>query len=191
MLEHSQISEQIPGSGKSAIMARHMLRRLEDLSYSQLTELSREVTAERQRRATEVWGVSESEPTPEPAPNTIAAEVRRRKVIRCYVYLTANSQTWHCDRSCEEVRAEPRVPERTVQSIVDGANLYVANWLGELKSGPCSFCTPGIWYMVRRQHPVIDDPDLERLVQSSSSGSGNPSVSLGSSELFTHEHVEI
>ena len=107
MLEHLEISEQIPGCGESAIMARHMLRRLEDLLDSQLTELSREVTEERQRRATEVWGVSESEPTPEPAPNTIAAEVKRRKVIRCYVYLTADSQTWHCDRSCEEVRADP------------------------------------------------------------------------------------
>ena len=172
-------------------MARHMLRSLEDLSYPQLTELSREVTAERQRRATEVWGVVESEPTPEPAPNTIAAEVKRRKVIRCYVYLTADSQTWHCDRSCTEVRADPRVQEKMVKSIVDAGNLYVANWLAELKSGPCSLCTRGIWDMVRRQHPVIDDPDLERLVQSSSSGSGNPSVSLGSSEFFTHEHVEM
>ena len=172
-------------------MARHMLRRLEDLSYPQLTELSREVTAERQRRATEVWGVFESEPTPEPAPNTIAAEVKRRKVIRCYVYLTADSQTWHCDRSCEEVRADPRVQEQMVQSIVDGGNLYVANWLAELKSGPCSLCTRGIWDMVRRQHPVIDDPDLERLVQSSSSGSGNPSVSLGSNEFFMPEPVEM
>ena len=172
-------------------MARHMLRRLEDLSFAELTELSAEVTAERQRRATEVWGVVESEPTPEPAPNTIAAEVKRRKVIRCYVYLTADSQTWHCDRSCEEVRADPRVQEQMVQIIVDGGNLYVANWLAELKSGPCSLCTRGIWDMVRRQHPVIDDPDLERLVQSSSSGSGNPSVSLGSSEFFTHEHVEM
>ena len=172
-------------------MARHMLRSLEDLSYPQLTELSREVTAERQRRATEVWGVFESEPASEPAPNTIAPEVRRRRDIRCHVYLTADSQAWHCDMSCEEVRADPRVQEQTVQIIVDGGNLYVANWLAELKSGPCSLCTRGIWDMVRRQHPVIDDPDLERLVQSSSSGSGNPSVSLGSSEFFTHEHVEM
>ena len=168
-----------------------MLRRLEDISYPQLTELSREVTAERQRRATEVWGVFESEPASEPAPNTIAPQVRRRRDIRCHVYLTADSHAWHCDRSCEEVRADSRVQEQMVQIIVDGGNLYVANWLAELKSGPCSLCTRGIWDMVRRQHPVIDDPDLERLVQSSSSGSGNPSVPLGSSEFFTHEHVEM
>ena len=172
-------------------MARHMLRGLEDLSNAELAELSFELSEERQRRATDVWGVVESEPTPEPAPNTIAAEVKRRKVIRCYVYLTADSQTWHCDRSCEVVTADPRVQEMMVSSIVDTGNLYVANWLAELKSGPCDLCTPSIWHMIRRQHPAIADTDLERPVQSSSSGSGNPSVSLGSSEVFTHEHVEM
>ena len=68
--------------------------------------------------------------------------------------------------------------ERTVKSIVDAGNLYVANWLAELKPGPCSFCTPNMWEMIRRQHRI--DPELQRPVQSSSSGSGNPSVSFGS-----------
>ena len=168
-----------------------MLRRLEDLSPAQLTELSAEVTAEHQRRAMEVWGVAESEPTPEPAPNTVAAEVNTRKVIRCYVYFTADSQTWHCDRSCVELGADPRVQERMVKSIVDAGNSYVANWLAELKFGPCSVCTPSMWEMVRRQHPVITDPELQRLVQSSSPGSGNPSVALGSSEVLALDHVEM
>ena len=159
-------------------MARHMLRRLEDLSVSQLADLSAEVSAEHQRRASEVWGVAPSEPTPEPAPHGIGAEVNTRKVIRCYVYLTADDQTWHCDRSCEELGAHPEVQQKTVSSIVDAGNLYVANWLAELKPGPCSFCTPNMWEMIRRQHRI--DPELQRPVQSSSSGSGNFSVSFGS-----------
>ena len=59
------------------------------------------------------------------------------------------------------------------KSIVDAGNLYVANWLAELKFGQCSFYTPSMWEMVRRQHPVFADPELQRLVQSSLSGSGN------------------
>ena len=78
-----------------------------------------------------------------------------------------------------------------VKIVVDAGNLYVANWLAELKFGPCSFYTPSMWEMVRRQHPVITDPELQRLVQSSSSGSGNPSVPLGSSEVLALEHVEM
>ena len=74
-------------------MTRHMLRRLEHLSLAQLAELSAEATAEQHRRATEVWGVAESELTPEPAPNTIAVEVNTRKVIRYYVHFTVDSQT--------------------------------------------------------------------------------------------------
>ena len=77
------------------------------------------------------------------------------------------------------------------KNIVNASNFYVANWLAELKFGPCSFCTPSMWEMVRRQHPVFADPELQRLVQSSSSGSGNPSVSFGSSEILAPEHVEI
>ena len=174
-------SEQIPGIQNPAVMARHMLRRLEDLSVSQLADLSAEVSAEHQRRATEVWGVEQSEPTPEPAPNAIAAEVNTRKDIRCYVYFTADDQTWHCDSSCEELGAHPEVQQKTVESIVDAGNLYVANWLAELRPGPCSSCTPNMWEMIRRQHRI--DPELQRPVQSSSSGSGNPSVSFGSSGL--------
>ena len=74
-------------------MTRHVLRRLEHLSSAQLAELSTEVTAEHHRRATEVWGVAESELTPEPAPNTIAVEMNTREVIRYYVYFTVDSQT--------------------------------------------------------------------------------------------------
>ena len=59
------------------------------------------------------------------------------------------------------------------KNIVNASNFYVANWLAELKFGPCSFCTPSMWEMVRRQHPVFADPELQRLVQSSLSGSGN------------------
>ena len=157
-------------------MARYMLRSLEDLSPRQLAELSAEVTAEYRRRDREVWGVAAS--TSEPAPHATAAEVNTRKVFTCYIYLTTEDETWHCDRSCEELRAHPEVQERTVKSIVDAGNLYVANWLAELKSGPCSHCTPNMWEMVRRQ----------RLVQSSSSGSGNPSVSFGSSEALALEY---
>ena len=183
-------SEQIWGSQNPAVMARHMLRRLEELSVCQLADLSAEVSAEHQRRASEVWGVVPSEPTPEPAPNAIAAEMDRRKVVRCHVYFTADSRTWHCDSSCEEIRAHPRVQQRTVKSIMDAGVLYVADWLAELKIGPCSLCTPSIWEMVLRQHPVITDPELQRPVQSSSSGSGNPSTPLGSSEVLALEHVE-
>ena len=74
-------------------MTRHMLRRLEHLSSAQLAELCTEVTAAHHRRTTEVWGVAESELTPEPAPNTIPVEVNTKKVIRYYVDFTADSQT--------------------------------------------------------------------------------------------------
>ena len=168
-----------PRSEKAAVMAQHMLRKLEDLSLHQLAELSAEVATEYRRRITEVWGVAE--PTPEPAPHGIEAETNTRIVISCYVYLTADDQTWHCDRSCEELREHPEVQQKTVKSIVDAGNLYVANWLAELKPGPCSFCTPNMWEMIRRQHRI--DPELQRPVQSSSSGSGNPSVSFGSGGL--------
>ena len=77
------------------------------------------------------------------------------------------------------------------KSIVDAGNLYVANWLAELKFGQCSFYTPSMWEMVRRQHPVIADPELQRLVQSSLSGSGNLSVTLGNSEVLAVEHVQM
>ena len=168
-----------PRSEKAAVMAQHMLRKLEDLSLHQLAELSAEVATEYRRRITEVWGVAE--PTPEPAPHGIEAETNTRIVISCYVYLTADDQTWHCDRSCVELREHPEVQHKMVKSIVDAGNLYVANWLAELKPGPCSFCTPNMWEMIRRQHRI--DPELQRPVQSSSSGSGNPSVSFGSSGL--------
>ena len=72
----------------------------------------------------------------------------------------------------------------TVNIIMDAGLLYVGDWLAELKIGPCSLCTPSIWEMVLRQHPGITDPELQRPVQSSSSGSGNPSTSLGSSEVL-------
>ena len=78
-----------------------------------------------------------------------------------------------------------------MKRIVDAGNLYVANWLAELKFGPCSFCTPSMWEMVRRQHPVTADPELQRLVQSSLSGSGNLSVTLGNSEVLAVEHVQM
>ena len=172
-------------------MARHMLRKLEDLSVSELADLSAEVSAEHQRRASEVWGVVPSEPTPEPAPKAIAAEMDRRKVVRCHVSYTTDSRTWHCDNSCEEIRAHPRVHKRTVKSIMDAGVLYVGDWLAELKIGPCSFCTPTIWEMVRRQHPVTTGSELQRLVQSSSSGSGNPSISFGSSEVIALERTKI
>ena len=73
-------------------MTRHMLRRLEHLSSAQLAELCTEVTAAHHRRTTEVWGVAESELTPEPALNTIAVEVNTKKVIIYYVDFTADSQ---------------------------------------------------------------------------------------------------
>ena len=165
-----------------------MLRKLEDLSVAELADLSAEVSAEHQRRASEVWGVALSEPTPEPAPNAIAAEMDTRNVFRCYVYFTADSRTWHCDSSCEDIRAHPRVQQRAVKGIMDAGVLYVADWLAELKIGPCSLRPPSIWEMVMRQHPVITDPELQRLVQSSSSGSGNPSVPLGSSEVLALEY---
>ena len=184
MLEDYKNARADPRSEKAAVMAQHMLRKLEDLSLHQLAELSAEVATEYRRRTTEVWGVAEpgvAEPTPEPAPHGIGAETNTRKVIRCYVYLTADDQTWHCDRSCEELGAHPEVQQKTVNSIVDAGNLYVANWLAELKPGPCSSCTPNMWEMIRRQHRI--DPELQRPVQSSSSGSGNPSVPFGSSGL--------
>ena len=167
-----------------------MLRKLEDLSVPELSDLSAEVSAEHQRRASEVWGIALSEPTPEPAPNAIAAETDGRRVVRCHVFFlfTADSRTWHCDSSCEGIRAQPRVQQMTVKSIMDAGVLYVEDWLAELKIGPCSLCTPSIGEMVLRQHPGITDPELQRLVQSSSSGSGNPSVSLGSSEVLALEY---
>ena len=181
VLEDYKNARADPRSEKAAVMAHHMLRKLEDLSPHQLAELSAEVATEYRRRTTEVWGVAEpgvAEPTPEPAPHGIEAETNTRIVISCYVYLTADDQTWHCDRSCEELREHSEVQQKTVKSIVDAGNLYVANWLAELKPGPCSFCTPNMWEMIRRQHRI--DPELQRPVQSSSSGSGNPSVSFGS-----------
>ena len=184
-------SEQIRRRQNPAVMARHMLRRLENLSVSELAELSAEVSAEHQRRASEVWGVAPSEPTPEPAPNVVAAEIDRRKVVRCDVYLTEDSRTWHCDSSCEEIRAHPRVQQRTVRTIMDAGVLYVADWLAELQIGPCSLCTSTIWEMVLRQHPGITDPELQRFVQSSSSGSGIPSTSLGSSVRLALEGTEM
>ena len=173
-----------PRSEKAAVMAQHMLRKLEDLSLHQLAELSAEVATEYRRKITEVWGVPEprvAEPTPEPAPHGIEAESNTRIVISCYVYLTADDQPWHCDRSCVELREHPKVQQKMAKSIVDAGNLYVANWLAELKPGPCSFCTPNMWEMIRRQHRI--DPELQQPDQSSSSGSGNPSVSFGSSGL--------
>ena len=137
-----------------------MLRKLENLSVLELADLSAEVSAEHRRRATEVWGVVPSEPTPEPAPNAIAAEMVRRKVVRCYVYCTTDSRTWHCDNSCEEIRSHPRVEHRTVKIIMDAGLLYVGDWLAELKIGPCSLCTHSIWEMVLRQHPGITDLHL-------------------------------
>ena len=157
-------------------MTRHMLRSLEDLSPRQLAELSAEVTAEQGRREREIWGVATS--TSEHAQHATAAAFNTRKVFTCYIYLTTEDETWHCDRSCEKLKAHSEVQERPVKSIIDAGNLYVADWLAEQKSGPCSHCTPNIWGMVRRQQPV----------QSSSSGSGIPSVSFGSSEALAAEY---
>ena len=173
-------------------MARHMLRQLENLSADELAVLPAEVSAEYRRRAMEIWGVvpSEptpgvvpSEPTPEPAPDASATEMVRRKVVRCYVYYTTDSRMWHCDNLCEEIRSHSRVERRTVKIIMDADVLYVGHWLAELRIGPCDLCTPNIWEMVQRQHPGITVPELQRPVQLSSSGSGNPSTSFGSSEI--------
>ena len=175
-------------------MARHMLRRLEDLSASELADLSAELSAEHQRRASEIWGVAPSEPTPEPAPNAIAAEMSRmvrRRVVSCRVYFTADGQTWHCDRSCSGLGEHARVQQGTVKSIMDAGVLYVSSWLAELKTGPCNLCTPTIWDLVLRQHPGITGPEMQRPVQSSSSGSGNPSTSFGSSDILALDLTEM
>ena len=153
-----------------------MLRSLEELSPRQLAELSAEVTAEHRRRDREVWGVATS--TSEHAQHATAAAFNTRKVFTCYIYLTTEDETWHCDRSCEELKAHSEVQGRSVKSIVDAGNLYVADWLAEQKSGPCRHCTPKIWEMIRRLQTV----------ELSSSGSGNPSVSFGSSEALAPEY---
>ena len=111
---------------------------------------------------------------------------------------------WHCDSSCEEIRVQrhcessceeagvhPVAQQRPVKVILHDDVLYVVGWLAELKVGPCSSCTPNIWEMVRRQNPVITDPELQRFVQSSSSGSANFSVPFGSGEILALERSEV
>ena len=76
------------------------------------------------------------------------------------MYLSLDSSTWHSDRTCETIAESPQVQERTVDGIMNAGDMYLACWLADIRMGPCRLCTPTIWDMVRRQNPVLADPEV-------------------------------